>query len=76
MADIKAECLKTAQCAPLKHHYDECAERVKHQEEQHGKASEDCVEECMYTDPTASRLWLHIQDFTCELLLIKLQSST
>jgi hypothetical protein len=30
----------------LKHHYDECAERVKHQQEQHGKAEEDCVEEC------------------------------
>lgn len=38
--------MKTAQCAPLKHHYEECAERVKHQEEQHGKPSEDCVEEC------------------------------
>ncbi|MGG6498576.1 UNVERIFIED_CONTAM: hypothetical protein NY603_37180, partial [Bacteroidetes bacterium 56_B9] len=25
---------------------DECAERVKHQEETHGKAEEDCVEEC------------------------------
>ncbi|KAF7192439.1 Cytochrome b-c1 complex subunit 6, mitochondrial [Pseudocercospora fuligena] len=41
----EGECLKSAQCAPLKHHYDECAERVKHQEEQYGKASEDCVEE-------------------------------
>lgn len=41
-----SDCLKTAACAPLKHHYDECAERVQHQEEQHGKANEDCVEEC------------------------------
>lgn len=38
--------MKTAQCAPLKHHYDECAERVQQQEEEHGKAQEDCVEEC------------------------------
>jgi hypothetical protein len=40
------ECMKTPQCAPLKHHYDECAERVQQQEEEHGKAQEDCVEEC------------------------------
>lgn len=38
--------MKTQQCAPLKHHYDECAERVHSQHEQHGKAHEDCVEEC------------------------------
>ncbi len=39
--------MRTAQCAPLKHHYDECAERVQQQEKEHGKAQEDCVEECM-----------------------------
>lgn len=38
--------MKTQQCAPLKHHYDECAERVQQQEEKDGKAHEDCVEEC------------------------------
>ena len=38
--------MKTPQCAPLKHHYEECAERVQQQEEEHGKAQEDCVEEC------------------------------
>ena len=38
--------MRTAQCAPLKHHYDECAERVQQQEQEHGKAHEDCVEEC------------------------------
>ncbi|KAK4624285.1 Cytochrome b-c1 complex subunit 6, mitochondrial [Fulvia fulva] len=42
---IEENCLKTKECAPLKHHYDACAERVKHQEETHGKANEDCVEE-------------------------------
>jgi len=31
----------------LKHHYDECAERVTKQQEETGKAEEDCVEECM-----------------------------
>ena len=43
---LEQECMKTAQCAPLKHHYDECAARVIQQEEEHGKAHEDCVEEC------------------------------
>lgn len=38
--------MKTQQCAPLKHHYDECAERVQQQQEENGKADEDCVEEC------------------------------
>jgi ubiquinol-cytochrome c reductase subunit 6 len=39
--------MKSQQCAPLKHHYDECAERVMQQQEENGKADEDCVEECM-----------------------------
>lgn len=38
--------MRTKECAPLKHHYDECAERVTKQQEEHGKAHEDCVEEC------------------------------
>lgn len=42
------DCMKTQQCAPLKHHYDECAERVQHQQETNGKADEDCVEECKF----------------------------
>ena len=42
------ECLKTAQCAPLKHHYDECAERVQQQIDDNGAAEENCVEECEY----------------------------
>lgn len=42
------ECMKSQQCAPLKHHYDECAERVTQQQEENGKADEDCVEECMF----------------------------
>jgi len=42
---LEEECLKSAQCAPAKHHYDECAERVTKQQEENGKADEDCVEE-------------------------------
>lgn len=42
--------MKSQQCAPLKHHYDECAERVMQQQEEHGKAEEDCVEECKFRD--------------------------
>ena len=38
--------MRSQKCAPLKHHYDECAERVQHQQEENGKADEDCVEEC------------------------------
>ncbi|KAK4946120.1 Cytochrome b-c1 complex subunit 6, mitochondrial [Elasticomyces elasticus] len=42
---LEAECENSKQCAPLKHHYDECVERVMHQQSEHGKAHEDCVEE-------------------------------
>ena len=49
------ECMKSQQCAPLKHHYDECAERVTQQQEENGKADEDCVEECMFKPPPDHR---------------------
>ena len=42
------ECGHSAQCAPLKHHFEECAQRVRAQEENpdHKGPKEDCVEEC------------------------------
>ncbi|KAI9714364.1 MAG: hypothetical protein M1820_000325 [Bogoriella megaspora] len=42
---LQEDCANTRECAPLKHHYEECVERVTSQHEQHGKAKEDCVEE-------------------------------
>jgi hypothetical protein len=45
---LLTECLRSSQCAPAKHHYDECAERVTKQQEENGKADEDCVEECKF----------------------------
>lgn len=44
------ECAHTAQCAPYKHHYDECVERVTRQEEDEDfkGPKEDCVEECKF----------------------------
>lgn len=43
-ADISlpTECKESKQCAPAKHHYEECVERVN----EGGK--EDCTEECKY----------------------------
>lgn len=38
-------CKESKQCAPAKHHYDECVERVTGQDSE-GGAKEDCVEEC------------------------------
>ncbi len=43
-----AECRESKQCAPAKHHFDECVERVTNASEEHG-AKEDCVEECEST---------------------------
>jgi DNA-binding ferritin-like protein len=48
--------MKSQQCAPLKHHYDECAERVMQQQEENGKADEDCVEECMLKRSLTAKL--------------------
>ncbi|KAL8960224.1 MAG: hypothetical protein Q9193_003031 [Seirophora villosa] len=44
------ECARSSQCAPLKHHYDACAERVQQQEEDedYKGPKEDCVEECRW----------------------------
>ena len=55
--------MKSQQCAPLKHHYDECAERVMKQQEETGKAEEDCVEECKFeSEPERSETALGIQE--------------
>lgn len=45
---LRIECAKSAQCAPLKHHYDECVERVteQHEDPDHKGPKENCVEEC------------------------------
>lgn len=45
---MTSECANSAQCAPYKHHYDECVERVLRQEEDEDfkGTKEDCVEEC------------------------------
>ena len=43
--DFPSECKNSSQCAPAKHHFDECVERV-HQQESDGEVKEDCVEEC------------------------------
>jgi len=44
-ANQRTECKNSSQCAPAKHHFDECVERVQQQESE-GEAKEDCVEEC------------------------------
>ena len=49
------ECRNSAQCAPAKHHFDECVERVQKQESE-GEAQEDCVEECTLRFPPGSIL--------------------
>ncbi|KAK3079879.1 hypothetical protein LTS18_003697, partial [Coniosporium uncinatum] len=56
MPKIQEECMQTKECAPAKHHYDECAERVlKQMEEGDGKAKEDCVEEFFHLAHCASQ---------------------
>ena len=47
LTELTIDCKNSPQCAPAKHHFDECVERV-HQQESEGGAKEDCVEECEY----------------------------
>ncbi|RDA92445.1 hypothetical protein CP533_6438 [Ophiocordyceps camponoti-saundersi (nom. inval.)] len=58
---LEEECRNSAQCAPAKHHYDDCVERVQKQESD-GEVKEDCVEEFFHlahcaTTCAAPRLW-------------------
>ena len=48
------ECRESKQCAPAKHHFDHCVERVNAQVAE-GGAKEDCVEECMWPAPPFPR---------------------
>ncbi|KAL2016847.1 hypothetical protein VTK56DRAFT_2922 [Thermocarpiscus australiensis] len=58
---LEEECRQSKQCAPAKHHYDECVERVTSAQAQ-GGAKEDCVEEFFHlahcaTQCAAPKLW-------------------
>ncbi|KZZ96693.1 ubiquionol cytochrome C reductase hinge protein [Moelleriella libera RCEF 2490] len=63
---LEEECKNSAQCAPAKHHFDECVERVHQQEETDGEAKEDCVEEFFHLAHCASacaapKLWTKLR---------------
>ena len=45
LTNIKTECKNSKECAPAKHHFDECVERVTAAQD-NGGTTEDCVEEC------------------------------
>ncbi|KAI8950273.1 ubiquinol-cytochrome C reductase hinge protein-domain-containing protein [Xylaria longipes] len=55
------ECKNSKQCAPAKHHFDECVERVTKASDDNGE-QEDCVEEFFHlahcaTQCAAPKLW-------------------
>jgi len=54
---LEAECARSAQCAPLKHHYDACADRVRQQsdDEHHKGPKENCVEEFFHLQHCATQ---------------------
>ncbi|KAK4665946.1 Cytochrome b-c1 complex subunit 6, mitochondrial [Podospora pseudopauciseta] len=56
------ECRNSKECAPAKHHFDECVERVTAAQSEEGGAKEDCVEEFFHlahcaTACAAPKLW-------------------
>ncbi|KAI1811202.1 ubiquinol-cytochrome C reductase hinge protein-domain-containing protein [Poronia punctata] len=58
---FEEECKNSKQCAPAKHHFDECVERVTNASDDEG-AKEDCVEEFFHlahcaTQCAAPKLW-------------------
>lgn len=48
------DCEESKACAPAKHHYDECVERVTAAADSEEGAKEDCVEECKLSLRSAS----------------------
>ncbi|TGZ84121.1 Non-heme 11 kDa protein of cytochrome bc1 complex [Ascodesmis nigricans] len=63
---LQEECAKTKECAPAKHHYDECVERVTAVEEAGETPKEDCVEEFFHlvhctTQCAAPKLWAQLK---------------
>jgi ubiquinol-cytochrome c reductase subunit 6 len=65
-ADLFIECKNSKECAPAKHHYDECAERVTSAQEAGKDAGEDCVEEFFHlmhcaTACAAPKLWAQLK---------------
>ncbi|RYP35952.1 hypothetical protein DL767_003641 [Monosporascus sp. MG133] len=61
---LEEECANSKQCAPAKHHYDECVERVTGAAD--GEANEDCVEEFFHlvhcaTQCAAPKLWSQLK---------------
>ncbi|KAJ2983147.1 hypothetical protein NUW58_g6299 [Xylaria curta] len=56
------ECKNSKQCAPAKHHFDECVERVTNASDDNDEEKEDCVEEFFHlahcaTQCAAPKLW-------------------
>ncbi|KAI1370034.1 ubiquinol-cytochrome C reductase hinge protein-domain-containing protein [Xylaria arbuscula] len=51
---LEEECKNSKQCAPAKHHFDECVERVTNASDDDGE-SEDCVEEFFHLAHCASQ---------------------
>ncbi|KAG0160048.1 hypothetical protein PDIDSM_7575 [Penicillium digitatum] len=65
---LEEECAHSAVCAPYKHHYDECVERVTRQQEDedYKGPKEDCVEEFFHlthcvTACAAPKLWRELK---------------
>ncbi|KAI1402720.1 Non-heme 11 kDa protein of cytochrome bc1 complex [Hypoxylon fuscum] len=58
---LEEECANSKQCASVKHHFDECVERVTNASDD-GESKEDCVEEFFHlahcaTACAAPKLW-------------------
>ncbi|KAI1078054.1 Non-heme 11 kDa protein of cytochrome bc1 complex [Whalleya microplaca] len=52
---LEEACKESKQCAPAKHHFDECVERVTSAEDSEEGAKEDCVEEFFHLAHCASQ---------------------
>ncbi|KAA6411042.1 MAG: ubiquinol-cytochrome c reductase complex 17 kd [Lasallia pustulata] len=54
---IEEACAHSTQCAPAKHHYEECVERVtaQHSDPKHKGPKEDCVEEFFHLQHCATQ---------------------
>lgn len=68
--DELAECARSAQCGPYKHHFDDCVKRVTAKEEagENKGQKEDCVEECKFN---RSKIWQTLTRYSLSLTALR-----
>ena len=75
MFSICTECANSKQCHSVKHHYDECVERVTNASDDDAEG-EDCVEECKLCPHPFSSPFLALPPLAFPFIIIREERKT